>query len=59
MKDKYQKYGAHHAYMHEIRRYDKEAVVLDYYTNEEITIPLDPEIAPNDNAHGITADTTS
>src|SRR5699024_3866347 len=38
------------AYMHEIRRYDKEAVVLDYYTNEEITIPLDPEIAPNDNA---------
>src|SRR5690625_2577436 len=51
VKDKYQKYGELiTAYMHEIRRYDKEAVVLDYYTNEEITIPLDPEIAPNDNA---------
>src|SRR5699024_8612920 len=51
VKEKYQKYGELiTAYMHEIRRYDKEAVVFDYYTNEEITIPLDPEIAPNDNA---------
>ncbi len=51
VKDEYQKYGELiTAYMHEIKRYDKEAVVFDYYTNEEITIPLDPEIAPNDNA---------
>lgn len=50
-KDEYQKYGELiTAYMHEIKRYDKEAVVFDYYTDEEITIPLDPEIAPNDNA---------
>ena len=50
-KDEYKKYGELiTAYMHEIKRYDKEAVVFDYYTNEEITIPLDPEIAPNDNA---------
>src|SRR5699024_3603011 len=51
VKEKYQKYGELiAAYMHEIRRYDKEAVVFDYYTNQELTIPLDPEIAPNDNA---------
>lgn len=51
VKDDYQKYGELiTAYMHEINKYDKEAVVFDYYTDEEITIPLDPEIAPNENA---------
>lgn len=51
IKDEYQKYGELiTAYMHEIKRYDKEATVFDYYTDTEITIPLDPDIAPNDNA---------
>ncbi len=50
-KDEYQKYGELiTAFMHEIRRYDKEVTVLDYYTNEEVTIPLNPDLAPSENA---------
>ncbi|WP_020008706.1 Rqc2 family fibronectin-binding protein [Salinicoccus albus] len=50
-KDEYQKYGELlTAYMHQVRQYDKEAVVFDYYTSKEVSIPLDPELSPSDNA---------
>lgn len=50
-KERYQKYGELiTAYMHQIKQYDKEAAVFDYYTNEEMVIPLDPQLTPSENA---------
>ena len=50
-KEVYQKYGELiTAYMHQIKQYDKEAEVFDYYTNENIVIPLDVQLTPSDNA---------
>jgi len=50
-KDKYQKYGELiTAYMHSINKYQNSAVVMDYYTNQEIEIPLDPQLSPAENA---------
>lgn len=50
-KDKYQKYGELiTAYMHSINNYQESAVVLDYYTNENIEIPLDKQLSPAANA---------
>lgn len=50
-KDEYQKYGELiTAFMHEVKRYDKEVTVQDYYTDQEVTIPLDPELPPSENA---------
>src|SRR5699024_12565162 len=50
-KDKYQKYGELiTAYMHSIKNYQESAVVMDYYTNEEIEIPLDKQLSPAENA---------
>ena len=33
-----------------VKKGDKNAKVLNYYTNEETTIPLDPKLTPNQNA---------
>lgn len=50
-KDKFQKYGELiTAYMHTIKPYSQQTSVLDYYTNEEIEIPLDEQRSPADNA---------
>lgn len=50
-KDKYQKYGELiTAYMHNIGNYQESAVVMDYYTNENIEIPLDKQLSPAGNA---------
>lgn len=50
-KDKYQKYGELlTAYMHQVKPYKDSVEVMDYYTNEDISIPLDPNISPSDNA---------
>lgn len=50
-KDKYQKYGELiTAYMHNIGNYQESAVVMDYYTNETIEIPLDKQLSPAGNA---------
>ena len=50
-KDEYQKYGELiTAFMHEVKRYDKAVTVQDYYTDQEVTIPLDPELPPSENA---------
>lgn len=50
-KEKYQKYGELiTAYMHSISKYQESAVVMDYYTNEEIEIPLDKQLSPAENA---------
>ena len=50
-KDKYQKYGELiTAYMHNIGSYQESAVVMDYYTNEDIEIPLDKQLSPAENA---------
>ncbi|QQD85771.1 NFACT family protein [Jeotgalicoccus sp. ATCC 8456] len=50
-KDKYQKYGELiTAYMHTIKPFQDSVKVLDYYTNEEIDIPLDQQRSPSENA---------
>lgn len=50
-KDKYQKYGELiTAYMHNIKKYQESATVVDYYTNEEVEIPLDKQLSPAENA---------
>ena len=33
-----------------IQKGDRKATVQNYYTGEEVTIPLDPKLAPNENA---------
>ncbi len=50
-KDIYQKYGELlTAYMHQVKPYEESVEVMDYYTNEYISIPLNPNISPSDNA---------
>ena len=50
-KDVCQKYGELlTAYMHQVKPYEDSVTVLDYYTEREVTIPLDPDISPSDNA---------
>lgn len=50
-REKYKLYGELlTAYAHEIPSESKQASVLNYYTNENITIPLDAELSAMDNA---------
>lgn len=50
-RDKYKVYGELlTAYGYNIPAGSKEYTTLNYYTNEDITIPLDPDISPLDNA---------
>ncbi len=50
-RDKYKVYGELiTAYGYSAKTGDKELVCENYYTNEEITIPLDPNISPMDNS---------
>ncbi|MDY5578067.1 MAG: NFACT RNA binding domain-containing protein [Lachnospiraceae bacterium] len=50
-REKYQIYGELlTAYAYQIPAGQKETTVLNYYTNENIKIPLDPELSPMDNA---------
>lgn len=50
-RDKYKVYGELiTAYGYSAKTGDKELVCENYYTNEEITIPLDPDISPMDNS---------
>ncbi|GAB3069697.1 NFACT family protein [Salinicoccus sesuvii] len=50
-KDKYQKYGELlTAYMHQVKPYDAQLEVIDYYTNQPVTIPLDAHLSASDNA---------
>lgn len=50
-KDKYRLYGELlNTYGYNIPQGSKNAVVLNYYTNEEITIPLDETLTPLENA---------
>lgn len=50
-RDKYKVYGELiTAYGYSAKMGDKELVCENYYTNQEITIPLDPDISPMDNS---------
>ena len=50
-KEQYRIYGELlHTYGYEISTGSRMADVLNYYTNEQIKIPLDPELSPLDNA---------
>ncbi|SDB09204.1 Predicted component of the ribosome quality control (RQC) complex, YloA/Tae2 family, contains fibronectin-binding (FbpA) and DUF814 domains [Pseudobutyrivibrio sp. YE44] len=50
-KEKYKVYGELlHTYGYEARPNDKSITVLNYYTNEELTIPLDPDFSASENA---------
>lgn len=50
-RDKYKIYGELiTAYGYGAKQGDKELVCENYYTNQEITIPLDPDISPMDNS---------
>lgn len=50
-REKYKIYGELlTAYAYQIPTESKSATVLNYYTNEDITIPLNPELSPMDNA---------
>lgn len=50
-RDKYKVYGELiTAYGYSAKTGDKELVCENYYTNQEITIPLDPDISPMDNS---------
>src|SRR5699024_1607702 len=49
--DEYQKYGELlTAYMHQLKTYSESAKVFDYYTNEEIEIPLKKNLSPAENS---------
>lgn len=51
LKETYQKYGELlTAYMHEVKPHMNVVSVNDYYTNEDIEIPLEPNKTPSDNA---------
>lgn len=51
-RDKYRIYGELlQTYGHEVQTGDKEAKVMNYYTNEEVTIPLDTTLTPVENAN--------
>lgn len=50
-RDKYRVYGELlTTYGYHVQPGEKSVTVLNYYTNEEITIPLDPELSAIDNA---------
>lgn len=50
-KDKFKIYGELiHTYGYSAKQGDKELNCINYYNNEEITIPLDPLLSPMDNA---------
>ncbi len=50
-RDKYKVYGELiTAYGYTVEEGSKQMTALNYYTNEEVTIPLDPTITPIDNA---------
>lgn len=50
-KEEYQKFGELlTAYMHEVKPHTDSVKVMDYYTDEEIEIPLEPHKSPSDNA---------
>lgn len=50
-REKYKLYGELlHAYGYELKQGEKQAEVMNYYTNEPVVIPLDPELTPLDNA---------
>lgn len=50
-KDKYKVYGELlHTYGYELTGGEKELTCLNYYTNEEIRIPLDPQLTARENA---------
>lgn len=50
-KDKYKVYGELiNAYGYNLEEGAKSLAALNYYTNEEITIPLDPQLTPGENA---------
>lgn len=51
-RDKFKIYGEMlQAYGHDIKQGDKNITVINYYTNEEITIPLDENLTPVENAN--------
>lgn len=51
-RDKFKIYGEMlQAYGHEIKQGDKKITVINYYTNEELTIPLDENLTPVENAN--------
>jgi len=50
-RDKYKLYGELlHTYGYEAKPNDKSITVINYYDNNEITIPLDPDLSASDNA---------
>lgn len=50
-REKYKVYGELiHTYGYNLAPNSRELTALNYYTNEEITIPLDPTLAPAENA---------
>lgn len=50
-RDKYKVYGELiNAYGYNLEESAKSLTALNYYTNEEITIPLDPTLTPGENA---------
>ncbi|RGY99417.1 NFACT RNA binding domain-containing protein [Clostridium sp. AM58-1XD] len=50
-RDKYKVYGELiNTYGYELSGGEKELRCLNYYTNEEIKIPLDPQLSPKENA---------
>mgnify|MGYP001026051820 CR=1 FL=1 len=50
-RDKFKVYGELlNAYGYSCKDGDKELKALNYYTNEEITIPMEPELSAKDNA---------
>ncbi len=50
-REKYRLYGELlTAYAYQIKGGQKEAVVDNYYTNEQLTIPMDPQLSASENA---------
>ncbi len=50
-RDKYKIYGELlHTYGYEAKPKDKSITVINYYNNEELTIPLDPDLSASENA---------
>lgn len=50
-REKYKIYGELlHAYGYELKQGQKQAEVLNYYTNEQMIIPLDADLTPLENA---------
>lgn len=50
-RDKYRIYGEMiNTYGYDLKEGSKELICINYYTNEEIKVPLDPELTPSENA---------